>query len=76
VASAAFATLGSLLRLKVLRAAERLLSHTVNLYFATAAKVRFPPFFNPDFKFPETGGIDPLILVAPEGIPVVLYEIP
>ncbi|MFT5649634.1 MAG: hypothetical protein ACI9TZ_001106, partial [Yoonia sp.] len=31
------------LRLKVPRAAERLLSHTVNLYFAIAAKVRFPP---------------------------------
>ncbi|MFT6456262.1 MAG: hypothetical protein ACJAY6_003169, partial [Yoonia sp.] len=30
-------------RLKVPRAAERLLSHTVNLYFAIAAKVRFPP---------------------------------
>lgn len=33
------------LRLHVPRAAERLLSHTVRIYFATAAKIWFPPFF-------------------------------
>ena len=32
--------------MKVPRAAERLLSHTVNLYFATAANVGNPPFMS------------------------------
>lgn len=44
------------LRMKVPRAAERLLSHRVKLYFATAAKVRFP------LSFPDAALMKPRIM--------------